>query len=68
MNNWRNVKSCNLNEYVSYFKILYIYFLKFVVLRMNSKMIKFRIVVLTTRENDNFKLDDVVLYRWLLKH
>jgi hypothetical protein len=35
---------------------------------MNSEMIKFRIVVLTMRENANFKLDDVVLCRWLLKH
>jgi hypothetical protein len=37
--------------YVSYFKFLCNYFLNFVVQKINSKMIKSGIVVLTGREN-----------------
>jgi hypothetical protein len=45
---------CNPNLfYVSYFKVLYNYFLKFIVHKINSEMVKSRMVVLTRRVNNN---------------
>jgi hypothetical protein len=49
--------------YVSYFKFLYNYFLKFIVHKINSKMIKSRMVVLTERDKSDV---DVVVY-WMLQ-
>jgi hypothetical protein len=48
--------------YVSYFKFLYNYFLKFIVHKINSKMIKSRMVVLTERDKTDV---DVAVY-WML--
>jgi hypothetical protein len=39
--------------YVSYFKFVYNYFLKFIIHEINSKIIKSKIMVLTMRDNDN---------------
>jgi hypothetical protein len=45
---------CNPNLfYVSYFKFLYNYFLKFIVYKINYKTVKSRMVVLTEREKSN---------------
>jgi hypothetical protein len=47
--------------YLSCFKFLYNYFLKFVLHKMNSKMIKSRIVVLTGREKVDIVDADVAV-------
>jgi hypothetical protein len=45
---------CNSNLfYVSYFKVLYNYFRKFIVHKINSEMVKSRMVVLTRRVKNN---------------
>jgi hypothetical protein len=45
---------CNFNLfYVSYFKFLYNYFLKFVIHEINFEMVKSGMVVLTGRENND---------------
>jgi hypothetical protein len=53
---------CNFNLfYVSYFKFLYNYFLKFVVHKINSKMVKFRVMKLTGREITDVTDTDVIM-------
>jgi hypothetical protein len=47
--------------YLSCFKFLYNYFLKFVLHKMNSEMIKSRIVVLTEREKVDIVDADVAV-------
>jgi hypothetical protein len=43
---------CNLNLfYVLYFKILFNYFLKFIIHKMNYKIVKSEMVMLTERED-----------------
>jgi hypothetical protein len=51
--------------YVSYFKFLYKYFLNFVVQKINSKMVKCGMVVLTGREKIDVADADVVI-GWML--
>jgi hypothetical protein len=56
-----HITCCNLNQYVSYFKFLCIYFLKFIVYKINSEMFKSGIVVLTRRENADITDIDVTM-------
>jgi hypothetical protein len=51
--NSKKVKPSHL-FYVSYFNFLYNYFLNFIVQKINSKIVKSRIVILTEKE----KADD----------
>jgi hypothetical protein len=53
---------CNLNlRYIPYFKFLCNCFLKFVVHKMNSKMFKSEMVVLTNSEKTDMADADVVM-------
>jgi hypothetical protein len=49
---------CNSNLfYVLHFKFLYNYFLKFIVHKINSKMVKFKMIMLTEREKTDVSVD-----------
>jgi hypothetical protein len=50
---------------VSYFKFLYNYFLKFIVHEINSEMVKFGMLMLIVRENDNM-VDANIIMDWTL--
>jgi hypothetical protein len=55
-----HVMCCNPKLfYVAYFKFLYNCFLKFIVHKINSEMVKFKMVVLTERKNINVTNTDV---------
>jgi hypothetical protein len=51
--------------YISYFKFLYNYFLKFIVHKINSKLIKYEIVKLTERKKTNMTNINVIV-SWML--
>jgi hypothetical protein len=51
--------------YVSYFKFLCNYFLKFIIQKINSKMVKSEMVVLTGRKNTDMTDVDVPM-DWIL--
>jgi hypothetical protein len=56
----KKIKTSHL-FYVSYFKFWYNYFLKFVVYKINSKMVKYEMVVVTEIENIDVIDADVVV-------
>jgi hypothetical protein len=51
--------------YISYLKFLYNYFLKFIVHKINSKLIKYEIVKLTERKKTNMTNINVIV-SWML--
>jgi hypothetical protein len=54
---------CNLNLfYVPYFKFLYNYFFKFIIHKMNSEMIKSKIVMLAGREKTDVTDADMIVH------
>jgi hypothetical protein len=52
---------CNFNYYIIYFSCNLIYFLKFVVHKINSKIVKSVMVVLTSREKTDVTDADVAV-------
>jgi hypothetical protein len=57
---------CNLNLfYVPYFKFLYNYFFKFIIHKMNSEMVKSKMMMLAGREKTDVTDADMIVH-WML--